>query len=356
MRHSLLAVLAFCSILIQIPIGRADGQEDFTGFLRDAESSTMRDEKVEYLMKALKSRPGNPENIVVEFEIASLLHNTTSPGQPPKPLEAFEYYERILTAYEYEDYYVVHYDEGANWKELKQSLLVQSAIQAGCICNFVLKNHGRAREYQHKAMEMLADTFERRKDDWLKEAKPNVSPIADLDEAFGRESEKARKAYEYQISQWNIRQEKAKEGDVLERGELNNAKIAVKHFGLSYGPQSPVMVPLAMRQIIKDFPGTPMADIAQEHIDRSAEISMDNISKTMGFGDLQIAPEEKNNPMPLPDERTTRTVEKPVLSNETNSTDELNNEKQGTSLYWFSIPIILILGMLYMKYNRRKKL
>jgi len=295
MKAAIVAVVVLL-VLVRLSLGEDADTNEFAELMGQAQSATDRDSKVECLRRALLARPGNVDNIAVEFEIASLLHTTTSPNQPTRPLVALDYYDRILTTYKYEDYYASRYGEGGDWMKLRQSLFVQSAIQAGCIHNYVLKEPEKGREYLYKAMEMLNSTFERRKADWAREPRPEASP-PELADAGRWKTGGDGGAYEYQVQQWMQRQKRAQEGDVFERTELLNAEIAVKHYGLTYGPQPPELVPVPMRDIIAAFPGTPMAAIAQKHIDRALKMATEKISKESDNAVMSVG--EYQEPMPM---------------------------------------------------------
>lgn len=275
--HSLLLLALSLGLVVSFSHAQTEIGGEFERQTRLAHEAVTRDDKVEHLQAALKARPDHPDNIALEFEIASLLQTDTTGNQPIKPRAALAIYERILKTYHYDEYYRSHYEEGDGGWKLRQSLFVQSAIQAGCIHSYVLRNPDKAREYLYSAIEMLNSTLQRRKADWLNEPQLKAPQLAEIEKLLGREGERARLGYEYSIKQWMQRKEQAKNGDVLERMELENARVAVKHYGLSYGNQ-PELVPVPMRRIIADFPDTPMARIAQEHIDRASELAEKRLS------------------------------------------------------------------------------
>ena len=55
--------------------------------------------------------------------------------------------------------------------------------------------------------------------------------------------------------------------------ELAIAGAAVRQFGYSFGPQHPSEVPAVMERILREFPDTPLAKIAQHHIEEAAKLA-----------------------------------------------------------------------------------
>lgn len=262
--------------------------DKFNACIESAKIANNRDEKVQYYKLALEERKNHPDNISLEYKIAKLLQCNTTGNVPIQPLEALKHYEDILRKYNYDDYYDTNQTEKSRWGHSKQNLFLQSAIQAGCIHNFHLHNQGKCREYEYMAIEMLEKTYKRRLADWINESEPAAPKEGPFLFEGLMQHERNIQAYERQVSNWKARQSMAKKGEVLDNSEIENAKIAVKHYGLSYGPQSPEMVPLAMGKIIKDFPGTPMAQIAQEHIDRSSQMVAKGQSEELGIEDIGL--------------------------------------------------------------------
>ena len=71
-------------------------------------------------------------------------------------------------------------------------------------------------------------------------------------------------------------------GEPLVRRDLPDlvAKVAaVRQYGYSYGRQTPAQVPAVMDEIIKMFPGTPMAKVAEEHKQRAAAAATRPVGK-----------------------------------------------------------------------------
>ena len=78
--------------------------------------------------------------------------------------------------------------------------------------------------------------------------------------------------------------------------KMEIAKAAVRQYGLTFGTKQKAMdVALAMGEIIRDFPNTPMAKIAANHIERAKEMSLKDIEENTIFSPQSIYGEENIN-------------------------------------------------------------
>jgi hypothetical protein len=112
-------------------------------------------------------------------------------------------------------------------------------------------------------MKDLQWTFEKRKADWQNAPKPTSRPFEDEIDSLEQEKFKGR------ISYWEQRRAQAAAGDIKLLGPYGEilATAAVRQYMLSYGPKTSQNIRESMNQIIRDFPGTPMASVAQKNID-----------------------------------------------------------------------------------------
>lgn len=291
MRIYIMVAFVFCGIYSSVA-----GGYDVDSFHREmklAEQSPDRDSKVKHLRAALGYRPEHKENITIELRIGVLLSQTTpTPNQPLRITEALDVFKSICDRYEHMDYYD---DTGPTSLDSPQGIMPRAAIYAGDINMNFGKDPASAQEYYYRAMKYLKETHEKRMNDLLSVPPPRAP---DNDSPFeGGEVEKSK--YESRVHMWQKRQEDARKGNVLNYLEMSSAKTVVKHYGLSYGPQSPQMVPLVMNRIIKDFPNTPMAKFAQEHIQRSFEMSLNEFGKETGMTEFDLGQLAKVDPIEL---------------------------------------------------------
>ena len=81
------------------------------------------------------------------------------------------------------------------------------------------------------------------------------------------------------VDLWWQRRTASEKGQVFGAMETSIIVAAVRQFGLSYGNQHAEDVPAVMGLIVREFPGTPMATIAQGHIARALR-SVNNVTYT----------------------------------------------------------------------------
>jgi hypothetical protein len=114
----------------------------------------------------------------------------------------------------------------------------------------------------------MQKTCEQRTKDWANEPSP---PEVREDDPFGGPIERAK--WKSRMHMWEQRQKRAKEGDVFSPLEMGTVEAAVRQYGYSFGlRQKAGDVALAMGTVIRDFPGTPMAKIAEGHIEKAKEM------------------------------------------------------------------------------------
>ncbi len=256
-----------------------DGDSD--GFKKEielAEQAQDRDTRVRHLQQALTCRPGHPGNIAIEYHIA-VEWSVRSDPEHPQPLrreDALKVVEGIVSTYKHMDYYS---PKKVNSVSSKQLMFPQAAIKGACLERGLNRNSGKARKYTLLAMECMKETCEKRIDDWKAEQPPS-QPAADdpvRGGVMGMSKWRAR------MNRWRERQEAAAKGEVLGGLEMATVKAAVRQFGYTYGPQKPEEVAIAMNEVIRLFPGTPMAKVAQGHIDRATKMVKQKLLRDFVF-------------------------------------------------------------------------
>ncbi|HUT30913.1 MAG TPA: hypothetical protein VMX13_14060 [Sedimentisphaerales bacterium] len=276
----------------------------FNQELRLAKEAPDRNSKVEHMAKALSYGPNHPDNIKIEFEMAVAMSQHWDPEnpQPMRREEALEIYKRILATYNHMDYYS---PEPVNRSSCKQFMVPESAVHLACLYRGLRRDTPKARETLHFGMECMQKTYERRKSDWAnaqppREPKPN--------DRFGGPFKRAK--WESRMAHWQKRKKAAEAGDVFSKLEMETAKAAVRQYGYTFGQrQKGMQVALAMGEIIRDFPDTPMAKIAAGHIERAKEMSISEAEEEfMSLEDLYERPSTQPKPAPksvfIPDVRS----------------------------------------------------
>lgn len=264
---SLLAWLCWFSLLVD-----ADGEDiqRFNEELELAEKAPDRDSRVEHLRRALSYRPNHPDNLRIEYRMATMLHQNTdrAHNQGVRWEDALPIYEGIVERYDHMDYYLpIGVDVGTS----PQHYVVSAAILAGGIHMYRRRDLRNAREYFFKAMEFLNMTFERRKKQMANAPPPQLTPF--------EEGPRGKQKLEWRMAEWAKHREDAAAGNVFAPRELRHAEAAVREYGTSFGLQKATEVPMAMSDIILAFPGTPMAKAAQRHVDRATEIALKKIDE-----------------------------------------------------------------------------
>lgn len=260
------------------------GARSFEAEMELAHKAPDRDSKVRHLRKALALRPKHPENIKIEHRIVVLLSQVRDwvHGQGPKPDEALQLAESMLGKYDHMNYYD---SEPPNSNSSAQTLVPETSILAACLS----RGQGdatKARAYLWQAMTCLQRTWERRREDWLTAPPPpELPPDSPWADDMERGQERARRGF------WENRRKKAAAGDCFSPLEVAVAKAAVRQYGYSFGPHKAQEVPLPMIQIIERFPGTPMARVAQGHIDRATTLTLNDLLR-------EIPPSETSEIIP----------------------------------------------------------
>ena len=250
-----------------------------------AEAATDRDTRVQHLQTALAHRPNDPENIVIECRIAAELSQRYDPEHPTpfRREEALKVIEGIVKRYEHMDYYSPRPVNSSNSMQL---MMPQAAIWGACLERGLNRNNQKAREYTLFAMRCLTDTYERRMGDWSHEPPP---PRPSLDDPV-RGGEMGTRKWKARMDRWQERQQSAAKGEVFRRLEMSAVTAAVRQHGYTYGRQQPHEVPIAMGEIVRAFPGTPMAKVAQEHMDRAGKMAFEGMGEDIleSFDDVEL--------------------------------------------------------------------
>lgn len=231
-----------------------------------SEDTAVTESEIERLRKELKNRPDNPENITIEYRLATLIRHRTDPKTHEYIVtnETRQMYEQIVSKYEHMDYYS---KDQPNYPRSPQIIVPECAIAAG----LYQKDHQKARQYYYKAIECLNQTYQQRKKDW-QTAPASKKPAEDS--PFGGLEEVAK--WQSRMFRWNRKKLDAASGNVLHHFELQLMKRAVKLYLLSYLSEygdrnypsfNQDKVGKAMKRILKDFPDTPIADCVFEYGD-----------------------------------------------------------------------------------------
>ena len=294
-----------------------------------------RDEYVEELRKVITSRPNNPENISLEFEMGVVLSQYTDSkhNQGVKKKEGLEVYEHILKTYRHMDYYQFENAVGAFCPDLA---VPASAIYAGDEHIILSRDTETAKQDYLYAMECLRDTYEQRIQDWKNEPPPQIDP-------YDRDGEVR---YKENKAVWDKRQAVAYSGEIFEPDSLEalTASTAVQQYLIAFAPLHPEDVPSIMGVIIQRFPNTPMAKYAQKYIDKA--------SRMQG---KKIAEDIFTNLVDFPVKEVTQATASGVPSTKSESGTALTpiNKADSISRYLSIITIIIVLsGLIFVMYLR----
>jgi len=255
----------------------------FAEALAATEMADDRDSKVEQLRKALSLRPDHPGNLAIEFAIGIEL----SQRNEPRPAEALAMFEHILVTYRHMDYYST---ETIDDSESMQFMVPKAGILAACIARGPDQNPQKAQEYLWRAMEQMNETYQKRIEDW-KNSKPREESPLEL-EVFSSPLDESKR--ESRKSFYEQRRIDAANGDVFGLLEMATVRAAVRQYGYSHGPHRPEVAIVVMREIIDRFPGTPMAKVAQGHIDKAMTMLNQELLDDLADKILYTPPPEPN--------------------------------------------------------------
>lgn len=271
-----------------------DTDATFERAMQLADQAEGRVERVKYLKQALGLRPNHPNNIVIEYRIGIALaqHGDPATNTRPNPAEAIPWFKRVIEHYHHEDYYE---NEGPTGVWDAQLLIPKAKAAVQLISSHVLsgsQSARRDRETALKALDALNYTYSRRRQAWLdaEEPQPSENPmLRELDEESRVEARR---------SLWRQHRQAAARGEVLYKSEMNVLQSAVSHFGYTFGPQKPWEVEAGMRDLIRRYPDTPIARVAQSHIDQAAKMTRELAGEIVASGvDLVDAvPLDDGNP------------------------------------------------------------
>jgi hypothetical protein len=270
---------------------------DMSPFHRElqlAETAPDRDSRVSHLKKALLYRPNHPQNIAIEYRIGIELAQRLDPthNQGPRRAEALPIFEGILKKYRHMDYYSADPVDSAYDPQLMVS---HSAILISCLRRGLDQDYMGAREYAHLAMECFSQTCQKRTSDWSSQ-QPPLRPGPD---AGPIEQAKWRSRLDFH----RIKQQAARTGDVFSSIEMAYIKAAVRQYAYSFGPQKPEDVHAVMNMVIDEFPGTPMAQVAANHIQRAKEMMLHAVDQDV-FDDFARDSQSSPAPDDIPHART----------------------------------------------------
>lgn len=225
----------------------------FEGEVAAANLAKDRDVKVQLLQRAL--RPGDDQNLVVEFDIGVLLGQR----QPVRERESLDVFEGIVRKYDHHRYYRFLPDDAASQPELR---VPRAAILAASMLNGPVGDHEGARKYAVVAMKDLQWTFETRRADWQNQPEPK--PMSDpFEEDMLHRGLKAR------IANWQQQKAIAAAGDIKLLGPYAEVLItaAIRQYALIFGPTFQAKLPQIMDAVVREYPDTPIAKMATAEID-----------------------------------------------------------------------------------------
>jgi hypothetical protein len=244
-----------------------------------SENAQDRDSKIEHLEKALELRPDHPDNLAIEFRIAVLMSQNYDPEHPlpMRRRDAVNVYQHILDTYDHMAYYKIGLSDSLSDMQLMVPL---AAIHMASL-NPVDQNRDEAKRWTHFAMQCLAATYERRKSDWMKG--PSSRQLPEM-----RPPWLTRGKLEQRRKMWSERRERAVTRDVFGKLEMTVAEAAVRQYLYSSSGHGS-LVAIRVGQIIKEFPETPMAKIAQRKIGKARPFLLEDAGKS-ALRDLKMQP------------------------------------------------------------------
>jgi len=247
----------------------ARGTPSFYAEVKSAETAQDRNGKIQFLRNAIALRPGDPQNILLEFKIATLIGQTNdiAHNQEASPRDALPLFEEIIRRYDHKVYYQT--EPGLNNKS-PELVVPRSAILAASILRGLFHENEKSRDYVRIAMDDLAWTYKTRKAEWESAPRPLMP-----DEP--RDPKKAMEEFAADVRAWEARRREASAGNVMGHDGQPIVEAAVMEFGLSFGPQHPGDVAAVMQHVIDDFPNTPMAVVANEHIRRAHQLVLASV-------------------------------------------------------------------------------
>jgi|GEM_PF-2124775 len=249
-----------------------------------ASQSSRRDAQLDHMNKAILCRPNEPDNLRIELEMAVMLSQRWDPKNP-QPLQrdkALHIYEHIVNTYNHMDYYST---DPVNSSTCKQFMVPQAAVHLACLYRGLNDDTAKAREALRMAMQCMNRTYQRRKNDWLNASAP---PEVRLDDPLGGPRERAK--WKSRMLRWQQRKDAARSGEVFSPLEISLAQSAVRQYGYTFGQKQQLPdVVAAMTEVIRDFPGTPMATVATGHIDRAKQLFLkESMTQTQTIWEEQL--------------------------------------------------------------------
>jgi hypothetical protein len=236
---------------------------NFDAELKATEGNRNRDDRIRHFRNALRLRPGDPQNIVLEFDIGVELGQRYDPAHHvfPKEREALAVFEEIVRRYDHKTYYR-QTPEGTS--ESPELMVPRAAILAASTLTGLLQQNENARQYLMVAMKDLIWTYQKRRWDWANEPAPvRPPPLFVLLDApdDGR--------FDRQMKWWQATTRAAARNDVsiAEPYGPELVEAAMREYRLSYGSQKPADVAAAMQPIADLFKDTPLAKLAKQQIE-----------------------------------------------------------------------------------------
>ena len=141
----------------------------------------------------------------------------------------------------------------------------QAAIWVSSYCSGIAHDQAKARKFATIALDDLNWTYRKRTEAWLNAPQPSTQPSSPFDEG---ELEK-RKALS-RVKWWEQRKADAAAGKALGPYSEELSAAAVGVYVKAFAPQDAAN---ALRQIMKDYPDSPLSESAKTRLAKPADPS-----------------------------------------------------------------------------------
>jgi hypothetical protein len=224
--------------------------------------------KITHLRNALQLRPNDPQNIVIEFQIAELMSPNASftGGETQVSSQSLEIFQHIVRTYDHTLYHPATPPTSplsATDEDQSPEMMVPRAAVLAAVRLNQLGNGDIARKLLDTAMEDLQWTFRQRQAD----AEKPLPPMKEEDDVLIlTDPNQPQLASEDRLQQWEANIKRAQSGELFTPAEMAIVQAAVRQYSRTFGPPYVDDVPSALQQIVAVYPDTPMAKIAHEHL------------------------------------------------------------------------------------------
>ena len=259
-----MAYLALLALFVLHSSTKVSAQTADARFIHEialANSAEGRVQRLKHLKSALQTDPEEDDQIVVIYRIGVSLaqHGDPTDQSPPDRDLAVPWFQRIVDNFQHMDFYEPQPSNGT-WDA--QFIVPRAKVQLAGLQLDRPASEVQRRQLLLSAMDDMLATSERRYHDWISAPKPEA--LAYLD-SMGK--------LDRRLEAWEERREAAQRGETLHSTELVVVEAAVRQFGYTYVRQAPWEVERGMHQLLERYRGTPIGDVATEHICRAAKIT-----------------------------------------------------------------------------------